>query len=63
MFTPPGKNQTKWTEHTLFTFSNDANGENPGSRMLQYGNMFIGMTAGIYGDVNGPASYTSLSRH
>jgi hypothetical protein len=60
MFSPPENNKGKWAEQTLFTFTNDANGENPGSRMLQYGNMFIGMTAGIYGDMNGPASYGTV---
>jgi hypothetical protein len=28
--------------------------------MLRYGNMFIGTTAGIYGDQNGPASYGTI---
>ena len=60
MFTPPTNGQTKWTEQTLFTFTNDANGENPGSHMLRYGNMFIGTTAGIHGDQNGPASYGTI---
>jgi hypothetical protein len=43
LFTP-GTSGQPWTEQTLFTFANDANGENPSSYLLENDGVFYGMT-------------------
>ena len=43
LFTP-GTTGQPWTEQTLFTFTDDANGENPASYLLEKDGVFYGMT-------------------
>lgn len=59
MFIPPDAKEPKWKEKTLFTFTNDANGENPASLLLQQGNVFYGLTQGIYQNTS-PAPYGTV---
>jgi hypothetical protein len=50
LFTPGAPGQP-WTEQTLFTFNNDANGTSPESYLLEQDGVFYGMTHGVAGPV------------
>ncbi len=49
-----------WREQTLFKFTNNADGENPGSSLLERDGIFYGETTGLQGTQNGPASYGTV---
>jgi hypothetical protein len=55
LFTPGASGQP-WTEKTLFTFTNDADGQTPDSYLLENNGVFYGMT---YGG-SGPAPYGTV---
>ncbi|MBD5654694.1 MAG: hypothetical protein IAI50_05875 [Candidatus Eremiobacteraeota bacterium] len=55
LFTPGAPGQ-RWSGRTLFTFTNDANGADPESYLLQRDGVFYGMT---HGD-SGPAPYGTV---
>jgi hypothetical protein len=59
MFIPPIGSELKWKEKTLFTFTNDVNGENPTSLLFQKGKVFYGMTQGVYQNQS-PAPYGTV---
>lgn len=55
MFTPGAPGQP-WKERSLFEFTNDANGADPESFLLENGGVFYGMTLGVAG----PAPYGTV---
>jgi hypothetical protein len=58
-FTPPGRGGGAWTEATLFTFSNDANGAQPSCALLSRGTYLYGTTTGTG---SGGAPYGTIFR-
>ena len=60
LFTPATHSHDQWTEKTLHTFTNGADGENPTSLLLQRGGVFYGMTEGLYGDTKSGAPYGTI---
>ena len=58
MFSPPNAYHQKWREKTLFTFTNDANGENPTSLLFRMGKVFYGMTQSY--SSTSPAPYGTI---
>ena len=57
LFTP-GAPRQPWTEQTLFTFTNNTDGESPESYLLERGGMLYGMTRGG----SGPTPYGTVFR-
>ncbi len=59
LLTPPRAGHQTWKEKTLFTFTNDANGQQPTTPLLQVGGVFYGMTFGG-GTGSSPAPYGTI---
>ena len=57
--TPPGRGGGAWTESTLFTFSNDANGAEPICALVPRGAYLYGTTTG---SGSGSAPYGTIFR-